>query len=35
MSADTNETAKRFYAGQGAAPDAGWEHWTLPIARRI
>ena len=30
-----NEPAKRFYAGWGAAPDAAWEYWTLPIARRI
>lgn len=30
-----NEAARRFYAGQGAAPDAAWEHWTLPITRRI
>lgn len=30
-----NEAAKRFYAGQGAERDAAWDHWTLPIARRI
>lgn len=30
-----NAAAKRFYAAHGAAPDAAWEHWTLPITRRI
>lgn len=30
-----NEPAKRFYAGQGGQRDAAWEHWCLPIARRI
>jgi GNAT superfamily N-acetyltransferase len=30
-----NGAAKRFYAGQGGQRDAAWEHWCLPIARRI
>ena len=30
-----NDAAKRFYAGQGGARDAAWEHWALPIATRI
>ena len=30
-----NEPARRFYASEGAAPDAAWEHWTLPISGRI
>ena len=30
-----NDAAKRFYAGQGGGRDAAWEHWNLPIARRI
>jgi GNAT superfamily N-acetyltransferase len=30
-----NDAARRFYAGQGGERDAAWEHWNLPIARRI
>jgi GNAT superfamily N-acetyltransferase len=30
-----NEPARRFYAAEGAAPDAAWEHWTLPLPGRI
>ncbi|MCJ8051733.1 GNAT family N-acetyltransferase [Shinella curvata] len=30
-----NVAAKRFYAGQGGACDADWEHWTLPLQARI
>lgn len=27
----TNENAKRFYRREGAAPDAIWEPWTMPV----
>lgn len=30
-----NMAAQRFYAGQGAARDADWQHWTLPLQTRI
>ena len=30
-----NAAAQRFYAGQGGARDADWQHWTLPLQTRI